>query len=281
MTRVLAVAASAAALCAAGCGAGDSPAGDPDAALRDTAARLSEIRSGTLGFRLSIDPKGRDAERLGWELDGPFALGGDGKPARFQVAYTQRRGDHEATVTVTSTGERAYVSIGNEAYEVPADQARDLLQAGTAVAGEQGLGTLDVGAWLRDPELSDGEEVGGDPTDRIRADLDVAAAVRDVVELMRRAGGGSLGSLSEADGRRLADAADRATLELLTGKDDRLLRRLDLEFDVGFNAPEGLSPVLGDVVGAEVDLEVTVEHPNEPVSIEAPADAHPPSEFPG
>ncbi len=182
----LAAALGAAALLA-GCGGGGEAEGDPQAALSDTAARLGEIRSGDAGIHgSSSTPKG-EGERVGFELAGPFALGDETHGPRFRLDYTQLRGDEEGTVTMTSTGERAYVTVGNETYELPSDRASELTGAGAVVAGD-GLGSLDVGRWLLDPELSAGDEVAGDATDRIEARLDVAAAVRDLVALARKAG---------------------------------------------------------------------------------------------
>jgi hypothetical protein len=280
--RRLAAIAAAVAVAAAGCGSGSSTGGDPDAALRATAAKLGSIRSGDLDFRFSIVPKGGDTEPVGWELKGPFALGGSGRPTQFRIDYTQRRGDREATVTVTSSGGKAYVAIGNEAYELPPAQARRLTQAGAALSGGKGLGELDIGGWLRDPELSAGDDVGGDATDRIRADVDVAAAARDLLALARRAGADSLGGpLSTADAKRLSDAVDHASVDVLTGTDDRLLRRLELQLDLGLAVPEPLRATLGTIVGAAVDMELTVSHPNEQMTIAAPPNPHPPSEYPG
>lgn len=131
------------------------------------------------------------------------------------------------------------------------------------------------------PELSDGEDVGGDETDRIRADLDAHAAVRDLLGLAEKAGAGSLGSPATADVKRLSDAVEHATVDVLTGKDDGLLRRLHLELDLGLDVPDPFRATLGSIVGAGVELKLTIEHPNEAVSIRTPPDAHPTSEFPG
>ena len=91
----LAAALGAAALLA-GCGGGGEAEGDPRVALSDTAAKLGEIRSGKLDFRLVLDPEG-EGERVGFELAGPFALGdethGPSLPPRLHPA-TRRRGGH-------------------------------------------------------------------------------------------------------------------------------------------------------------------------------------------
>jgi hypothetical protein len=265
------------ALCAAGCGSGAGVDGDPGVTLRETAAKLGDIHSGELDFQLAVVPRANDTERVGWEVKGPFELEAGGRGARFQFDYTHRRGNEEATVTVTLTGGRAYAALGDETYEMPSARARALTEAGTALSGGQGLGSLDIRGWLKDLQLSDGEDVGGDPTDRIRADLNVAATLRELMALAAKTGSESLVALTDVK----PDAVAHASVDVLTGKDDRLLRRLHLELDLGLDVPDPFRAALGSFAGAAVDLKLTIEHPNEAVSIHTPPDAHPTLEFPG
>ncbi|MFN2471433.1 MAG: hypothetical protein ABR583_10715 [Gaiellaceae bacterium] len=280
MTRVIAASLAVLAL-AAGCG-GDGGEGAADARdrLARTAAKLGEIRSGVLDLRLVLDPKGNDTERVGFEVHGPFALD-EGGAARFSVDYTQIHGEREATVKLISTGKQAYVTVGGTSYELPPGQAAELRDAGGAVGGDDGLGQLELDDWIQDPRLSDGDDVGGDETDRISARLDVAAAAEDLLALARDAGAGDVGELSQEELKRLRDAVDEATIEVLSGSDDDLLRRLDIDASLGLDVPDELADLVGEVVGAKLDVELTIEHPNEPVAVTAPTDARPPSEFPG
>jgi hypothetical protein len=146
-----------AALALAGCG-GD----DPDEVLSQTAKKLGQIRSGDLSMRMGIDAGGKG--RVGFALDGPFALKSGGGMPRARVAYTQIAGTRRATVILTSTGKRAFVSAGGQTRELPAAQVRRL-RVGAGAAGRQ----LRIGSWVRDPKLSEGPKLDGVETQRITA----------------------------------------------------------------------------------------------------------------
>ena len=90
---------------------------------------------------------------------------------------------------------------------------------------DEGLEELRVERWLVEPELADGP----DETDRIEGELDVVEVANGLIELT-----GSFANadrLDEEAARQLREAVESSSFELLTGEDDRLLRRLAL--DVG------------------------------------------------
>lgn len=261
----------------AGCGGGDGGAED---VLAETADNLEQIESGRLSMRLVVTPTGAEAERVGFELEGPFSLEGAGELPVARMEYTQILGSARGAVTVVSTGRKAYVEVDGQAYELPPEQEEELRAAGAGLAEGAGLGELGLDDWIEDPNLSQGGVVAGVETDRIAAGLDVAAAAQDLVEVARGLPEGSLEELAEADERTIERATRSATLELFTGKDDRLLRRLSIDVDLGFDVPTALRSALGDLVGAQIEFELTVEDPNTPVTVEGPDGALPYSELP-
>lgn len=232
-------------------------------------------------MRLVVTPKGDDGETVGFELQGPFSLEGPGELPVARIAYTQIRGSERGTVTVVSTGREAYVEVNGQAYELPPEQAARLRQAGQELEQGEGLGELGVDDWIQEPELSDGGAVGGTETDRIDAKLDVSAAAQDLVELGRGLGQGSLERLSDADEQTIERATRSARLQLFTGKEDRLLRRLDIDVDLGFDVPSDLRTALGSLVGARIDFELSVDDPNRPVKVEEPQAFAPTRSFRG
>ena len=64
-----------------------------------------------------------------------------------------------------------------------------------------------------------------------------------------------------------------------TGKDDRLLRRLLMEAEIGFDVPRELRRALGDLVGATITFELEVADPNRRVTVEEPASPRPYSDL--
>jgi hypothetical protein len=266
----------------AGCG-GESGTSNPGEALSQTAAKLGEIRSGTLRFKLAVEPREEGGD-FGFELSGPFQLGEPGALPVARIDYTQTAGDERETVTLTSTGERAFVTVDGTAYELPPDRADELREAGEALGGDGGgsggLEELKIDDWIVEAESSDGGDVGGADTDKIEAELDVVAAVNDLIELSGGVGGPDLDPVEGPEAEQLRDAVKDAKLEVWTGDDDRLLRRLRLEADFDPSLPEGLEE-LARAAGSKVLFELEIDGPNERVEVEQPEDPRPPSEFPG
>jgi hypothetical protein len=266
---------------AAACGGGDA-----QSVLSVTASRLGEIRSGEL--TLSLIAEGGDT-RAGFELAGPFALPEEGRLPVGKLAYTQIAGERQATVTLISTGDEAFVEANGRTYVLPERQA-DRLRAvggslgessgssgsgGSGEASGRGLGTLGLDAWLLDPEVSEGEPVGGTETERISAELDVVQAANDLLALLAAFQGGRAAQIEGRDAETLRGATEAATIELLTGKEDRLLRSLVVDLRLSAGAPEGLREQLGPLGRAHFRLELGIANPNEPVSVEAPPNAEP------
>ncbi len=260
----------------AACGGGGA-----DDALSETASNLGEIRSGEL--TLSLIAEGGDA-RAGFELTGPFELRDDGLPVA-ELAYTQIAAEREATVTLISTGEEAFVEANGQTYVLPEEQADRLRAAsgelssgdsGTSEDGSgEGLGALALDKWLVDPQVAEGEELGGVQTDRITSELDVVQTANDLLALLAAFQGGEAAQIEGDDAEALRRATERAAVEILTGAEDRLLRSLVIDLRLGANVPDSLLEQLGPLGQAHFRLELGIANPNEPVSVEAPADAQP------
>lgn len=246
-------------------------------ALAETAERMGEIRSGTLLLRVEVTSAG---ERAGFAIDGPFALADDAESLPVaDVTVTRFAGEDEASTRIISTGEEAFVQIGEATYELPPEQAEELGGAGAPLAADTGLGVLEIGDWFRDPELhEDDVKIGGDATDRIASSLDVVAALNDLLAVSAGTAGGRAPTLAGKSADQVRNAVERATVEVFTGSDDRLLRRLliDARFDAAL--PPKLRGALGDVPAARFRLALTIVDPNEEIRAKAPANAQP---FPG
>lgn len=262
-----------------GCG-GESGTSNPGRALSQTAEKLGEIKSGTLHFQLAVDPR-EEGGGFGFELDGPFQLGEPGKLPVARIDYTQTAGDERETVTLTSTGTKAFITVDGTAYELPSTTTDQLRAAGDG--GSSGGGSLEelrIDDWISDPKSSDGGDVGGTDTDKIEAGLDVVAAANDLIELARSLGGPDLGTIEGQEAEQLRDAVRDATLAVWTGDDDRLLRRLLIEADFDPRLPEGLEE-LARAAGSKVTFELAIDDPNQRVEVAAPENPRPASELPG
>jgi hypothetical protein len=277
MRHIVVIGCLALAAAAVGCG-GESGTSNPEQALARTAANLGKIRSGTLHFELSVDPHEEGGE-FGFELDGPFQFGEPGELPVAEIDYTQTAGGERETVTLTSTGEQAYITVDGTAYELPAERAMELRSA-VGGGGSGGLEELRVDDWIRDAKSSDGGDVGGADTDKIEAELDVVAAVNDLIELAGAFGGPSLDPVEGPEAEQLRSAVREAKLEVWTGDEDRLLRRLRIEADFDPELPDELEE-LARAADSKVTLDLELDDPNQPVTVEPPEDPRPASEYPG
>jgi len=119
-------------------------------------------------------------------------------------------------------------------------------------------------------------EKSGEDVLRLEATPPVAvAALNDLLAAARELGGVELAPVEGPNADQFRRAVRSATAEVLTGKDDRLLRRLAFDVDLGVQGSEQLRQILGSLAGAHVDFELTVTNPNQPVQVEAPANAVP------
>ncbi len=113
----------------------------------------------------------------------------------------------------------------------------------------------------------------------MRAELNVVNAVNGLLEVARQFGGSNLPRVGDASAEQLQRAVRASSFELYSGEDDRLLRRLAMDVDIGFEVSEPLRQALGELVGARITFELSVTDPNEPVSVREPAGALPYSEL--
>jgi hypothetical protein len=253
-----------AAVVAAGCshGAGSE---SPQEVLAQTSQNLGDIKSGDLALNLLFSANG--GERAGFDLAGPFQLRGSAPP-EAQFDYTQIAGEKTVSQAFVLKDGKAYVTIRGVSYELPASTAG---QVGATLGTSGGLSTIDLTNWVQDPELSDGGEVGGAETDRISGRLNVATVVSGLVAIASQVGGTTpLATLSGANAEQVKNAVKDATIDVYTGKDDRLMRKLDVSIDFAPAAEK-----VRNLLGASVRFTLEISHPNEPVTVEAPEKSQP------
>jgi|SRR5919201_1958413 hypothetical protein len=259
----LALALAALALLAGACGSGRESA---QQILADTSANLGKIKSGDLAMELTFSAKG--GKQAGFSLEGPFALHA-GRLPDAQLDYTQNAGGRTATQTFISTGDKAYVRIRGTTYELPEATANEVR---STVGTTGGLQVIDLSSWMRDPTLHDGGEVGGADTDRIDAKLNVPAAVSGLMAIASQFGGTTgPGALSGASAEQVERAVHNATISVWTGKDDRLLRKVEMTLELSPAASEQIK----SVIGAGAHFVLAISNPNEKVSVQRPANAKP------
>lgn len=246
--------------------------------VSETAEKLGEVRSGELSMRVLAAPRGERLERgAGFTIRGPFALAAPSALPVADVDYTQIAGPNRASVGFVSTGREGFLRVAGETYELGAAQERELRSApGASGEDDGGLEKLEIERWVRDPRLAPGGRVDGVETDRVTSGLDVVAAANGILAVARPGSPAIEGD----DARQLERAARSARLELVTGREDRLLRSLKIDLDLAADVPATLRTGLGPLGGARFSLVLEVAEPNRPVRVRAPRGARPAGELP-
>lgn len=262
----------------AGCGGDDDApesGTDVNQLLDQTFASSQEIESGKVD--LSARLEGDTAATI--ELQGPFQSEGDGRLPRFDLDASLEGGGQSLSAGLTSTGDQGFVSFQGTDYEVSApvfQQLQAAYEQAQKEAGRQGgtsLATLgmDPRKWLTDARTAGASEVGGTETIKITGGVDVPKLLDDAnAGLERIRALGVQGSedlpeqLTDQEKREAAEAIRNVRVEIDTGKEDKILRRLAVSADI---AAEGSS--------LQVRFELSLLDVNEDQEIEAPSlDGH-------
>lgn len=280
---------------------GSSDSQDVDKVLDQTFSGKKRVDSGRLSVDLSAQLQGLPGVNgpLTLRVGGPF----DGIQEKIKDTNQLPRADLELSASVagqtfragaTSTGDKLFVNFRGTDYAVPDTlfaQLKSQLEAGQAQADKSkdpDLGSLGVEprGWLKDPSNEGTEDVGGTQTIHISSGVDVAAMLDDFDQLLKRAG--ELG-LSEQQRRQLpreipdsvknqiVKSVKKAKLDLFTGKDDKILRRL--EVGLTFDVPADLRQQANGLRSGDIDFSYQVTDINKPQTITAPASAKPLSEL--
>jgi hypothetical protein len=228
----------------AGCGGGgDDKAGsstDVNQLLKDTFSGKKDIKSGKLDLAVSVNAGASGT--FDAKVSGPFESQGSGKLPKLDIDASLEGGGQSFQAGVTSTGDKGYVSYGGTDYAV-ADPLFKQFKAGFEQSAKQAqdqnngqsLATLgiDPSKWLTNAKNEGDAKVGDTDTVKITGDVDVAKALDDVntaLQKIRSLGGAQTSrlpdQLSEADKKQAEDAIKDLSVEIYTGKDDKILRRM-------------------------------------------------------
>lgn len=269
-----------------GCGGGSSgdeasSSTDVNELLKDTFSGGKKIESGKLDLAVRIDAKGTSNSNgpVTVALSGPFQSQGKGKLPKLDIEAKIEGAGQNISAGVVSTGDKAFVKFQGQSYAVTdaifAEFKKGFEQAQSQADKQKGqsLATLgiDPNRWLTNPENAGEAKVGDTDVIRITGDVDVNKLLDDVNTALEKArslgvqGSANLPSkLTPEQKKQAADAIKKLSVEIYTGKADRILRRMvvDLTADA-----QGQS--------ADVKLDLQLLNVNEDQTIEAPSGAKP------
>jgi hypothetical protein len=262
----------------AGCG---SAAGEPASSgtdvntlLSDTFRNVAKIKSANITAKLALDGQGQSA---GATLSGPFESQGAGKLPKFQIDATFNSGAQSFTAGVTWTGDKGFVNVQGTQYELSSMVAKQL-QAGYEQAAKQGKGNaggssaallgIDFSKWLRNGRNAGDAQVGSTETIKVTGEADVAQVIDDLQRVAEKARALNLpgttqvpDKLTPEQRRQIVAAVKKLAIEIYTGKQDRILRRIVVDADLQDPASKAASHVSFDLTLDKVGDSQTIESP--------------------
>ncbi len=271
-----------------GCGGGASSS-SAKTLLSETFDSKKPIESGQLDASISLSGTGSTSlkQAISVHLSGPFQSAGARKLPSFDLKVELSVGGHILQAGALSTSKAFFIELEGTPFQAPQSAVSALEQAyakASTSAASHGSSTfatlgIDPGRWLVNPVQQGVATVDGTETIHLVADLDIARFLADANRLSGagsslglNGGGNELGGListSEIDA--LAHAVKSARVDVYTGKEDHLLRRITVtaSLDAGGQAAgllEGLrtAKLTLDLQLTDVNQHQTIEEPSKP-----------------
>jgi hypothetical protein len=289
------------AIAIAACGGGGGSGENVNTVLDQTFRGEKKLDSGKLNLNATAKLEGA-AQLQGpvtLKMTGPFEglnqkVADTGKIPEADLQISAGAAGQEFNAGFTSTGDQVFVNFRGTDYVLPDSQFRRLVrqldraQKKDANSKSPDLSTLGIepNNWLKDANDEGTADVGGTETIHISGSVDVPKMLDDFDRLLKQAGKLNLSQqqlnqlpqgLPQSSRDQIQKAIEKADLDIYTGKDDKVLRKLVAK--VKFNVPEDLRSQAGGLKSGEINLSLEIADINEPQSIEAPKSAKPLSEL--
>ena len=283
-TRLLALLAAAiVALSLGACGGDDDGDNgeDPQEVLTATFNNAEEVQSGTFEVSIKVEAEGDQGGDVETSLSGPFQSR-EGEIPAFDIEGSLKADtaiqDFDFAGGLISTGQAAYVSYQDTAYQVPQEAfdtfAQRFIQLQQQSKGEEDQGNflkslgIDPSTWLTNVENEGTEDVEGAETVHVSGDADIPKLIDDLKTLAQKSPTPSQVDPAQLD--QLEQIVKEAHFDIYSGTDDDILRKIDASLAI--EAPEGTPGASGEV---SIDFSLALGEINEPQEIAAPEGAQP------
>ena len=274
----------------AGCGSGGGGSStgseDPQQVLNQTFNNDTKVSSGVLDITLDGNASGSQSGNFSATLTGPFQS--DPKdPTTFpQLDLTAKVTGESAGQSLnfdgglTVTSSEAFVTYQGQAYKVPDDVFNSFVtsykqqaQAAQTSQSSSNAGSvfsqlgIDPSTWLTNVTNEGHVDVAGTDTIHIHGDADVTKIVQDL-DKVAKASGASGSQISSANLNALKSSIQNASVDVYSGTDDHLLRKLGVTLTVSSG---------GNSV--DITFEITIGNVNQQQTINAPSSSKPLSDL--
>jgi hypothetical protein len=282
------------ALAACGSSSSSSSAGGAQSLLKQTFSSGHTVKSGVLGFSLTLTPTGSSTltTPVTLSLTGPFQSHGTGKlPASDFTIGVSALGKH-GSFGVISTGTSGYVTLQGASYQLPQADFQRLESSFASVESPSGAGASSPGLsqfginplhWLKNPTIVGSDTVGGTATTHIRAGVDVSVLLSDLNKFLAKTAktagqaSGIPTTISPATESKIAAAVKNASVDIWTGKSDQTLRKLAINLTLPVSGQ--ISTLLGGLSSAGIGLSVQYSNLGQTETIATPSNVQPYSGF--
>jgi hypothetical protein len=274
----------------AGCGGGSSSNDeDPQKVLDETFNNPTKITSGNVGISVNGSAEGDESGDFSAQISGPFQSEGENTFPQFDLTANVSASSGGPSLSfdgsLIATKDNAYVEYQDQAYEVGADIYKRFTQAyakaakqnqsqsagGANVLGQFGV---DPKTWLTNVTNEGTTDVEGEDTIHIHGDADVEQIVTDLQKISQQTGSTATQQITPEQLDMLKSAVQDASIDVYSGTDDHLLRKLALALSITPPASSGAS-----VSSVDVDFSLTFSDVNQAQTITAPSNAKPISDL--
>jgi hypothetical protein len=269
----------------AGCGGSSSNNEDPQKVLDETFNNPTKITSGTLGISLDGSAQGQQSGSFKASISGPFQAEENDPTAFPQFDLTADVSGSSGGPSISFNGsliatkDNAYVEYQNQAYEVGTDVFKQFTQS-YAQAAQQNQAKkgqsvfdrfgIDPSTWLTNVSNEGTTDVEGTDTIHVHGDADVAKIFSDLQKASQQTAGASGSQLTPQQLDQIQSAVKNASIDVYSGTDDHLLRKLALSLQIA--PPAGTGATVSTV---NVDFSITFSDVNQPQTITAPSNSKP------
>ncbi len=280
------------ALAACGSSSDSSSSEDPQTVLNETFNNDQQVHSGNLDLNLSVDATGTQSANFTASVSGPFETDPSNTSALPQLDLTAKVNGSGAGQSVnfeggvTATNDAAYITYKNQAYAVPSatfqqfktayeqqTQAAQGSSSGNASSVLKRLG-IDPSTWLTNVTNEGTTDVNGESTIHISGDADVQKILSDFAKAAQNVPGAAAQGIDPSQLSQVSQFIKDAHIDIYSGADDHLLRKLDVSLDI--QPPAAAAQGVSDV---KIDLSIGVSDVNQSQTISAPSNTKPLSDL--
>jgi hypothetical protein len=241
------------------------------AELRTTAANLGKIRSGNLDVVMQTAAEGHKPSGFG--IKGKFSFDSSGTLPLLDVTVDRFDEARHQTTHLVSTGTQVFVDESGKMQPVPAASLDGLRGLGSRSGSSGPLGRFPIDNWISgNPVVTAGGLVGTVDTDKTTAQLDVGQVMNGLISLAHEFGSSAasqLTQLSAPERERVRRSVRSATLEVWSGRKDKIMRRLVMDLVFATKNTQ-LAKKLRALSGITIHFEAKITDLNKPVAVPSP-----------